>query len=100
LNGRIKSEPIQVIEKDGPATCVYYKKRKAYLMHLVVSNSISQQQTKFTFVVNQAKMRSFKNVPRDKNGFEVPKTYEQALRLEGKTQVAGCHSLEIQQISE
>ena len=54
-------------------------------------------------MVNQAKLRSFNTAPRYKNGFEVPRTYEQAVRLDEKnnnTKWQDAAALERQQINE
>jgi hypothetical protein len=45
---------------------------------------IVKRETTFTHMVNQAKLRSYNTAPRYKYGFRVPRTYEQALRLDKK----------------
>jgi hypothetical protein len=53
--------------------------------------------------VNQAKLRSYNTAPRYKYGFEVPRTYEQALRLDkrnGNTLWGDATVLELTQIDE
>jgi hypothetical protein len=44
--------------------------------------AIAKSQKKFTRMVNQPKLRSFKNATKVKYGFEVPKSYKQAVRLD------------------
>ena len=54
-------------------------------------------------MVNQAKLRSFNNAPRFKNDYEVPRTYEQAVRLDEKnnnTKWQDAAALEQEQINE
>jgi hypothetical protein len=54
-------------------------------------------------MVNQAKLRSYNKAPRYKYGFEVPRTYEQALRLDkqnGNTLWADAATLELTRIDD
>jgi hypothetical protein len=54
-------------------------------------------------MVNQAQLRSFNTAPRYKYGFEVPRTYEQALRLgkrNGNTLWGDATVLELTQIDD
>jgi hypothetical protein len=54
-------------------------------------------------MVNQAKLRSYNTAPRSKYGFQVPRTYEQALRLDnrnGNTLWENAATLELTQIDD
>ena len=54
-------------------------------------------------MVRQAKLRSYKTSPRYMFGFEVPKNYEEALRLDkknGNTKWQDCTKLELDQLNE
>jgi hypothetical protein len=54
-------------------------------------------------MVNQAKLRSFNTAPRSKYGFEVPRTYEQAISLEkrnGNTLWQDAATLELTKIDD
>jgi hypothetical protein len=54
-------------------------------------------------MVNQAKLRSYKTAPHYKYGFEVPRTFEQALRLDkrnGNTLWEDDATLELTQIDD
>jgi hypothetical protein len=64
---------------------------------------IAKSEKKFTRMVNQAKLRSYNTAPRYKYGFEVPRTYEQALCLDkrnGNTLWGDDTVLELTQIDE
>ena len=64
---------------------------------------IAKREKKFTRMVYQAKLRSYNTAPRYKYGFEVPRTYEQALRLDkrnGNTLWGDATVLELTQIDE
>jgi hypothetical protein len=44
--------------------------------------SIAKRQKIFTRMVNQAKLRSYDTAPKYKNVFEVPRAYDQAIKLD------------------
>jgi hypothetical protein len=57
----------------------------------------------FTRMVNQAKLRSYNMAPHCKYGFEVPRTFEQALRLDkrnGNTLWEDAATFELTQIDD
>jgi hypothetical protein len=43
---------------------------------------IAKRQKKFTRMDNQAKLRSYNSAPKYKNGYEVPQTFDQAMKLD------------------
>jgi hypothetical protein len=104
-NGDTKKEPLKVIAKDDPLSCAIYAKEHG-LLDLSGWNqfkSIAKRQKKFTRMVNQEKLKSFNNTPKFKNGYEFPRTYEQAMRLDEKnsnTKWQVAIALELQQINE
>jgi hypothetical protein len=54
-------------------------------------------------MLNQAKLKSFHTAPKYKNGYEIPRTYEQAKRLDeknGNTLWGEATVLELNQIDE
>jgi hypothetical protein len=85
-NGEVTSEPLKVIAKDDPITCAIYVKEN----NLLGTNgwkrfkSIAKRQKKFTCMVNQAKLRLYNTAPKYKNGYEIPRTYDQAIQLDEK----------------
>ena len=76
-NGETTNEPLQAIAKDDPVTCAIYAKENGLLdlPGWKQFKSIARREKKFTRMVNQAKLRSFNNAPKFKNGFEIPRTY-------------------------
>jgi hypothetical protein len=99
------SEPLQVIAKDNPITCAIYAKEN----DLLDTNGwkqfklIAKRQKKFTRMVNQVKLRSYNKAPQYKNGYEIPRTYEQAMKLDeknGKTKWQDTIKTELSQIDE
>jgi hypothetical protein len=83
-NGEITSEPLNVIAFDDPVTCAIYA-RKNSLLNLPGwkrFKSIAKREKKFLRMVNQAKLRSYNTAKRYKYGFEVPRNYEDAVRID------------------
>jgi hypothetical protein len=83
-NGEITKEPLKKIATDDQVTWAIYVRENDLLdkpgwKHL---KYIAKQEKKFTYMVNQAKLRSYNTAPWYKYGFEVPKTYEQSLHLD------------------
>ena len=96
-NGEITSEPLSMSAADDPVTCALE------LDGLKRFKSLSRREMKFDRMVNQAKLRSFNNVPRFQYGFEVPKDYAHAIRLDernGNTHWRDATALELLQIDE
>ena len=104
-NGEITNEPLSVIAADDPVTCAIYARDNGLLDKPGWKRfkSIAKREKKFTRMVNQAKLRSYNTAPRYKYGFEVPRTYDQAMRLDqrnGNTLWADAIALELIQIDE
>jgi hypothetical protein len=80
-NGETTSEPLKAIAKDDPVKCAIYAKDNGLLdlPGWKQVKSIAKCQKKFTRMVNQAKLKSFNNTPKFKNGVEIQQTYEQAM---------------------
>jgi len=104
-NGEITTEPLQIIAADDPVTCAIYA-RDNNLLDLPGwkrFKNLAKHQKKFTRLVNQAKLRSFNTAPRYKYGFEIPKNYDHAMRLDAKnknTKWKDSVALELMQIDE
>ncbi|CAJ1964462.1 unnamed protein product [Cylindrotheca closterium] len=95
-NGEITPKPLSIIGADDPVACAIYA-RENNLLGLPGwkrFRSIAKKEKKLLRLINQAKLRSFRAAPRYMYGFEIPKDYKDALRLD-KTprqhQMAGCH---------
>ena len=104
-NGEKTEEPLNVIAADDPVTCAIYA-RENNLLHLQGwkrFKGIARRTKKFTRMVNQAKLRSYNTAPRYQYGFEVPRNYAHALRLDernGNNKWATAVALELGQIDE
>jgi hypothetical protein len=104
-SGEINSGPLRVVAADDPMSCAIYGRENDLLdtsggKRLKL---IAGREKKFTSMVNQAKLRSSNMAPRYKYGFEVPRTYEQALRLDkrnGTTLWGDAAILELTQIDD
>jgi hypothetical protein len=102
-NGEITSEHLTVVAADDPVTCAIYARDNDLLNRPGWKRfkQIAKREKVFTGMVNQAKLRSYNTAPRNKYGFEVPRTDEQALRLDkrnGNTLWADAATLELTQI--
>jgi Reverse transcriptase (RNA-dependent DNA polymerase) len=103
--GEVTSEPLSVIAADDPVTCAIYAKENNLLdlPGWKRFKSIAKRQKKFTRMVNQAKLRSYNTAPKYKYGYEVPRDYSHALRIDaknGNTRWADAVKLEFLQIDE
>jgi hypothetical protein len=104
-NGEITSEPLTVIAADDPVTCAIYAKENGLLdmPGWKRFKAIARRQKKFTRMVNQAKLRSYRSAPKYKYGFEVPRNYQHAIRLDernGNSKWKDAVKLERDQIDE
>jgi hypothetical protein len=104
-NGQMTLEPLQVIAADDPVSCAIYDCENGLLDKPGWNRfkHISKQEKKFTRMVNQATLRSYNTAPRYKYGFEVSRTYEEALCLDkrnGNTKWADAATLELTQIDD
>jgi hypothetical protein len=104
-NGEVTTEPLQIIAADDPVTCAIYAKENN-LLHLPGwkrFKSLAKRQKKFTRLANQAKLRSYHTTPRFKYGFEIPRNYEHAMRLDEQNKNTcwrDAINLELKQIDE
>ncbi len=85
-NGEVTSEPLAIIAKDDPATCAQYALDNNLLdtdgwkqfRKLANRTKVLVQQ------LNQAKLCSYCTSPKYKNGFQIPRNYEEAIKLDEK----------------
>jgi hypothetical protein len=68
-NGEITSEPLNVIATDDPVTCAIYARER---------------------MVNQANLHSYSSAKQYKYGFEVPRSYEAAIRIDWQNADTKC----------
>jgi hypothetical protein len=104
-NGETTKEPLQAIAKDDPVICAICAKGNGLLdlSGWKQFKSIARRQKKGTRMVNQAKLKSFNNATKFKNGYKIPQTYEQAMQFDeknGNTKWQDAIALELQQINE
>ena len=104
-NGEITSEPLGVIAADDPVTCAIYAKDNN-LLELdgwKRFKVIARRQGKLLRMVNQAKLRSYRTAPKYQYGYEVPKDYQHAVRLDeraGNTKWQDSTKVEMAQLDE
>jgi hypothetical protein len=82
--GEITTEPLSVIAADDPVSCAIYA-RENNLLDLdgwKRFKGIAKRQKKMFRMANQAKLRSFQTAPKYMYGFEIPKDYQHAVRLD------------------
>jgi hypothetical protein len=104
-NGEITAEPLSAIAKDDPVTCAIYAK-DAGLLEVEGwkrFKALARRQKKLIRMVNQAKLRSYRTAPKYQYGFEVPKDYQHAVRLDrqaGNNKWQDSTKLEMDQLNE
>mmetsp|Transcript_13186 Transcript_13186/g.23919 ORF Transcript_13186/g.23919 Transcript_13186/m.23919 type:complete len:235 (-) Transcript_13186:1278-1982(-) len=104
-NGEITLEPLAVIAADDPITCAVYGKENV-LLELESwkrFKPIAKRQKKLFRMVNQAKLRSYRTAPKYQYGYEVPKDYVHAVRLDekaGNTKWQDSTKLEMAQLDD
>jgi hypothetical protein len=84
--GEITAEPLSVIAADDPVTCAIYARDNG-LLDLPGwrrFRKLAKRQKTFTRMINQAKLKSFHTAPLYKFGYEIPKNYAHAMRLDEK----------------
>jgi Reverse transcriptase (RNA-dependent DNA polymerase) len=94
-----------VVAADDPVTCAIYARENDLLDQPGWNRfkKIAKQEKVFTHMVNQAKLRSSNPTPHYKYRFGVPRSYEQALRLDkwnGNTLWADVATLELTKIDD
>jgi hypothetical protein len=91
-NGEITSEPLNIIAADDPVTCAVYARENNLLdtPGWKLFKGIAKRQNKFTRMVNQAKLHSYRSAPRYKYGFEVPRDFKHAIRLDERNGNSRC----------
>jgi Reverse transcriptase (RNA-dependent DNA polymerase) len=103
--GEITTEPLNLIAADDPIYCAIYARDNKLLDQPGWKRfkSIAKRQKNMIRLINQAKLRSFNTAPRYKYGYEVPRDYAHALRLDaknGNTKWQDARSVEMNQIHE
>jgi hypothetical protein len=104
-NGEITNKPLMIIAAGDPVSCAIYGKKAGILEHdgWKRFKSIAKQQKKLFCMANQAKLRSFRTAPRYMYGFEIPRDYSHAVRLDlqnGHTKWQDSTVLKMAQLAE
>ena len=100
-NGEITDEPLSIIAADNPVTCAIYA-REHNLLHLPGwkrFKGIAKRQAKLFREANMAKLCSFSTAPKFKYGYEIPRSFSQAMKLDthnGNTKWADATKLELE----
>ena len=104
-NGEITEEPLAIIGADDPITCATYARENNLLGEEGWKRfrRYAKNEKKISRLVNQAKLRSYREAKRYKYGVELPRDYKHALTLDA---INGNHlweeaiKLELDQINE
>ena len=104
-DGSMTYEPLHIIAADDPVTCAIYAKDNGLLETEGWKRfkRLAQRTKKFLRAINQAKLRSYNTAPKYKYGFQVPKNYKEAKRLDemnGNTKWQDAIDLELAQLDE
>ena len=98
-------EPLDVIAKADPVCCALYAKDKGLLSEVGWKRfrQIAKRQKKLIRMVNQAKRQSYRKATKYMYGYEVPKSHEDAMRLDalhGNHKWRDATNLEMHQLDE
>ena len=82
-NGEETIKPLKKFAEDAPVECALYAKEKNLLKKdgWKRFNRIIEREGLLERLVKQARLASFRSKPKYKFGYEVPKDYEDAMRL-------------------
>ena len=85
-NGEITTEPLSIIAADDPVTCAQYAAQNnlLYTEGWRQFRRLAKNQKKLLRQVNQAKLRSYQTAPRYSYGYQVPRNYAEAVKLDEK----------------
>jgi hypothetical protein len=79
-------EILKIIAANDPVTCAIDARENGLLDQpgWKKFKHIAKNEKKFMCMVNQAKLKSFHTAPKYKYGYKIPRTYEQAKRIDVK----------------
>jgi hypothetical protein len=83
-NGEVSYEPLHTIAADDPVTCAIYAKDNGLLDTdgWKRVRSLAKRAKKMLRMVNQSKLRSYKTCKKYMYGIEIPRNYEDCVRLD------------------
>ena len=104
-DGQMTWEPLSEMAKDDPVTVAIYAQKKDLLdtPGWKQFRTYTKNAKKLLRLVNQAKLKSHRNAPTHKYGFQVPRNHAEAMRLDlenGNTKWCDAECLELNQIDE
>ena len=104
-NGEVSYKPLHTIAANDPVTCAIYAKDNALLDTDGWKRfcSLAKRAKKMLHMVNQSKLQSYKTSKKYIYGFEIPRNYEDARRLNkthGNKKWQQATKLEMEQLHE
>ena len=83
-SGEISAEPLVVVAKDDPVAIAIYAKDNDLLdtPGWKRFKSLARRHKKYIRLVNQARLQSYRHSRKYMFGFEIPKTYAEAIRMD------------------
>jgi hypothetical protein len=83
-NGETTTEPLSVIATDEPVTCAIYAKEHELLdtEGWKRFRNTAKKEKHFLQLVKQAKMRSYRNAPKYRFGYQIPRDYKEAMKFD------------------
>ena len=83
-NGEQTVEPLAIIAESDPITCAVYAKDNNLLDEPGWKRfkRMARKEGKFLRQVNKAKLKSYKQAPKYKYGYELPRNYEHAMEID------------------
>jgi hypothetical protein len=104
-NGEVSYEPLHTIAADDPATCAVYAKGHGLLDTdgWKRFSSLAKRSQKMLRMVNQSKLRSCKTCKKHMCGVEVPRNYDDCIRLDklhGNNKWQRATKMEMDQLHE
>lgn len=83
-NGEIATEPLNVIAADDPVSCAVYARDNSFLSkdRWKRFKRTAFEQAKIFCMINKAKIKPYHAGPKFKYGFEIPRDYNHAVKLD------------------
>ena len=104
-NGEITHEPLDAFAADDPLACAIYARNNNLLdtPDWKRFERIANKYKKLLRMANQAKLWTFRTAPKYMYGYEIPRNYADALRLDrlhGNTKWQDATKAEMEQLAE
>jgi hypothetical protein len=109
-NRETTMEPLSVIAADDPVTCAISAKEHDLLdtEGWKCFRNMARREKHFLWLVKQAKLRSYRNAPKYKFGYQIPRDYEEAMKFDelnhndkwDQSVKAKMHQLDVTEITQ